>query len=66
MALDNRFCGKKVLSFPDGVKIWSYKLLYVLLQMYPGAYHQIHNEPNGQGEEAVSDIVKWITDMMSS
>jgi len=37
-----------------------------MLQMYPGGYHQLYNEPNGQGEEVVSDIVKWITDILSS
>jgi len=37
-----------------------------ILQMYPGAYHQIHNEWKGQGDEAVSDVVKWITDVISA
>lgn len=31
------------------------------LKIYEGAYHQIHNEPDGQGDEAVSDIIDWIT-----
>ena len=34
--------------------------------MYPGAYHQLHSEPNGQGEEAAEDTVTWITDLLSS
>ena len=34
------------------------------VQEYPGAYHQVHNEPNGQGEEAISDIVTWITSLL--
>jgi len=33
--------------------------------MYPGAYHQLHNEADGQGDEAMSDIVKWILDIIS-
>ena len=36
-----------------------------MLQMYPGGYHQIHNESGGQGEEAVSDLIKWITDSLT-
>lgn len=31
------------------------------LKVYDGAYHQVHNEPNGQGKEAIGDIVDWIT-----
>lgn len=30
------------------------------LKVYPGGYHQVHNEPEGQGEEAVNDITQWI------
>jgi len=33
--------------------------------MYTGAYHQLHNEPDGQGDEALSDIVNWITNTIS-
>lgn len=35
------------------------------IKMYPGAYHQLHNEADGQGDEALSDIVKWILDIIS-
>lgn len=31
-----------------------------VLKMYPGAYHQVHKEPDGVGEECVSDLAKWI------
>jgi acylglycerol lipase len=34
------------------------------LKLYPGAYHQVHNEPNGQGDEAIGDIVTWITNLL--
>lgn len=27
---------------------------------YQGAYHQVHNEPEGQGEKAIKEIVTWI------
>ena len=33
------------------------------VQMYPGAYHKLHSEADGQGEEVISDIAKWITDV---
>jgi len=37
-----------------------------MLQVFPGCYHQLYDEVNKQSEEALSDTVKWITDIMSS
>ena len=37
-----------------------------MLQMYPGGYHQLYNEPDGQGDEVMSDVAKWIEDMLPS
>lgn len=30
------------------------------IKVYPGAYHKLHAEPEGVGEEFVSDVGKWI------
>ena len=32
------------------------------LQIYPGAFHQVHNEPNGVGEKATKELLQWLLD----
>ncbi|KAF8342953.1 Alpha/Beta hydrolase protein [Cantharellus anzutake] len=29
---------------------------------YPGAYHELHHEPDGQGLQAVNECIKWMID----
>lgn len=36
------------------------------LQLYLGAYHQVHNEPDGKGDEAMSDIANWIIEILGN
>jgi len=30
--------------------------------LYPGAYHELHHEPDGQGLQAVDECIEWVVD----
>ncbi len=36
-------------------------VLFTYLQMYDGAYHQVHNESDGVGDGAIRELADWIS-----